>query len=150
MNVVDIMTHNPITVMSDQPLGTALALMASHTCKHLPVMSRSHHLVGVISDRDIRYALESPYTLDTDWSNHQHVRNTKISQVMTAAPIIVEPQAPAKMAAELMLTHRIGCLPVMRAETLVGIITRSDILIAFMTLLQRDEAIPIKRTNSGI
>lgn len=148
MNVVDIMTQNPVTVMADQPLGKALALMAAHACKHLPVMSRSHHLVGVISDRDIRYALESPFTLDSDWSNHHHVHDTKINQVMTAAPIIVEPQAPAKHAAELMLTHRIGCLPVMRGETLVGIITRSDILIAFMTVLQRLDTMPSHKSDT--
>jgi acetoin utilization protein AcuB len=140
MNVVDIMTHNPITVMGDQPIVKALALMASHGCKHLPVLSRSHHLVGVISDRDIRYALESPFTQENDWAQHQTAHHIKISTVMTAAPIIVEPQAPAEHAAELMLSHSIGCLPVMRAETLVGIITRSDILIAFINIQQRASA----------
>ena len=61
---------------------------------------------------------------------------------MSPAPIMIEPDATATEAARLMLTHRIGCLPVMRGETLVGIITRSDILIAFMTLQRRFENLP--------
>jgi len=60
---------------------------------------------------------------------------------MTPAPIVVEPNAAASEAARLMLTHRIGCLPVMRVETLVGVITRSDILVAFMNIHQHYEHI---------
>ena len=56
---------------------------------------------------------------------------------MTPAPIIVEPNTPAAEAARLMLVNHIGCLPVMRSETLVGIITKSDILMAFMNIYNR-------------
>jgi CBS domain-containing protein len=56
---------------------------------------------------------------------------------MTPAPIVVEPEMDADEAARLMLTNHIGCLPVMRSETLVGIVTTSDMLVAFMNLYKR-------------
>ena len=56
---------------------------------------------------------------------------------MTPAPIVVPPEAPAEEAARRMLQNRISCLPVMRDETLVGIVTRTDIVAAFMNLASR-------------
>jgi len=135
------MTANPVVVRADQPIRIALEKMEAHTCKHLPVLSRQGHLIGVISDRDIRYALDSPFALRDQWRDESLANELEVRAVMSAAPIIVEPQAPAAEAARLMLTHRIGCLPVMRGETLVGIITRSDILVAFMTMQRRYELI---------
>jgi acetoin utilization protein AcuB len=142
MNVLDIMTANPITIRADQSLRRALELMHEHQCKHLPVMSPNGHLVGVISDRDCRYALNSPLTVREKWQDEELTIRTKIRSIMTPAPIVVEPHAPADEAARLMLKHRIGCLPVMRAETLVGIITRSDLLVAFMTIHKHYEDLP--------
>jgi CBS domain-containing protein len=137
MNVVDIMTANPITIRLDNPLREALELMEENGFKHLPVLNGEGHVVGVISDRDCRHALHSPFILREKWQDEELINQLKIRAVMSAAPIIVEPHVPAAEAARLMLTHRIGCLPVMRAETLVGIITRSDILVAFMTMQHR-------------
>jgi acetoin utilization protein AcuB len=51
---------------------------------------------------------------------------------MTPAPIIVEPDTSAAEAARLMLVNQISCLPVMRGETLIGILTSSDIFMAFI------------------
>lgn len=134
MNVVDIMTAEPVTIRLDRSLREALELMEMHHCKHLPVLSTQDHLVGVISDRDCRHALNSPYVLRERWEDEVLASQLQVRAVMSPAPIIVEPNAPAADAARLMLNHRIGCLPVMRSETLIGIITRSDILIAFMNI----------------
>jgi acetoin utilization protein AcuB len=137
MNVTDIMTANPVTIRLDKPLREALELMEEHGIKHLPVVSSDGHVVGVVSDRDCRHALHSPFILREKWQDEDLINHLQIRAVMSAAPIIVEPNVPAAEAARLMLTHRIGCLPVLRAETLVGIVTRSDILVAFMTIQQR-------------
>lgn len=145
MNVVDIMTRNPVTVRLDKSLREALELMEEHGCKHLPVVSAGGHIVGVVSDRDCRYALNSPFIMREKWQDEALTNTLQIRAVMSAAPIIIEPNAPAAEAARLMLTHRIGCLPVMRGETLVGIVTRSDILVAFMNQQRRYEAIAAHR-----
>lgn len=151
MNVIDIMTTCPITIRSDRPLKDALELMDEHHIKHLPVISGSKHVVGIITDRDCRSALDSPFVVRERWQDEALIKHVLVRSVMSPAPIVVEPDTPAVEAARLMLSHRIGCLPVMRGETLVGMLTRSDILIAFMTLQQRFERLPADdaaRSNS--
>jgi CBS domain-containing protein len=135
MNISDIMTHKPVTVRLDHSLRDALETMERVGCHHLPVLSKEGHLIGIISDRDCRTALNSPHIMRERWQDEELANNLPIRAMMTPAPIVVAPEAPAEEAARLMLSNQISCLPVMRDETLVGIITRSDILAAFMTLL---------------
>ena len=134
MNVLDLMTNTPITIRADKSLRAALKMMDENTIKHLPVLSQSGHLVGVLSDRDCREALNSPFSVRERWQDEELAIRVQVRSVMTPAPIIVEPNTSADIVAKLMLEHRIGCLPVMRSETLVGIVTRSDVLVAFMTM----------------
>jgi len=141
MNVVDIMTSDPKTISPKATLRQAIQLMEDHHFMHVPVLSRQKHLVGVISDRDCRRAINSPYILRERWQDEDLIDKLDVRSVMTPAPIIVEPYAPATEAARLMLTHNIGCLPVMRAETLIGIVTRSDVLVAFMRIYSKIEAL---------
>jgi CBS domain-containing protein len=137
MNVIDIMTANPITIRFERPLRTALELMEQYQIKHLPAVNGLGHVVGVVSDRDCRHALNSPFVTRERWQDEALTNNIQIRAIMSSAPIVIDPHSPAVEAARLMLTHRIGCLPVMNEETLIGILTRSDILIAFMTLQRR-------------
>lgn len=134
MNVLDMMTRDPITVRADKSLRKALSIMDENSVKHLPVMSTQGHLIGVLSDRDCRHALNSPFIMRERWQDEELAIRVQVRSVMTPAPIVVEPDTPADQAVRLMLEHRIGCLPVMRAETLVGIVTRSDVLVAFMNM----------------
>lgn len=142
MNVSEIMTAHPITIRYERPLREALELMERHQIKHLPALNGIGHVTGVLSDRDCRHALNSPFVVRESWQDQALINNLLVRAVMTPAPIIVEPQAPATEAARLMLTHKIGCLPVMVGESLVGILTRSDLLIAFMTLSKRFDSLP--------
>lgn len=136
MNVSDIMTEKPATVRLDSTLREALELMEQIGCHHLPVLNTENHLIGIISDRDCRTALNSPYILRERWQDEELVDHLRVRLMMTPAPIVVAPDAKAENAAQLMLENKISCLPVMRDETLVGIITRSDMLIAFMNLVE--------------
>jgi acetoin utilization protein AcuB len=138
MNVSDLMTHKPVTIRVDQKLRDALEAMEHVGCHHLPVMSKDGHLIGILSDRDCRTALNSPHTLRERWQDEELADKLQVRAMMTPAPIVVAPEAPADEAVRMMLKNNISCLPVMRDETLVGIVTRSDILLAFMSLLQRN------------
>jgi acetoin utilization protein AcuB len=137
MNVADIMTAQPVTVQPNHTLRHALEIMERVGCHHLPVLSTERHLVGILSDRDCRTALHSPYVLREGWQDDQLLDQLRVGSVMTAAPIVIEPDAFADEAARLMLVNRINCLPVMRGETLVGIVTSSDVLSAFVRMCQR-------------
>jgi CBS domain-containing protein len=132
MNVSDIMTSRPATIRHDQTLRQALELMDQIGCHHLPVISRDGHMVGILSDRDCRKALNQATLARDTWADNDIAKHIHVRAVMTPAPIITEPDAKAEEAARLMLGNHISCLPVMRSETLVGIVTKSDILLAFM------------------
>ena len=138
MIVSDIMTERPVTIHQDESLKTALAKMTANGCQHLPVLDDEGHLVGILSDRDCRKALQQPIILQEFWEETDLIDHIPVRSLMTAAPIVVEPKTSASEAARLMLIHHISSLPVMRGETLVGIITKSDILIAFMRLHSRE------------
>ena len=134
MYVADIMTKNPVIVHLDDTLRVALLKMEEIGCHHLPVVGIDGHLVGIVSERDCRRAIHPPNILRDRHQVDALADNLPVRGIMTPAPIIIEPDAPAEEAARLMLGNHIGCLPVMRSETLIGIITRSDILMAFMNL----------------
>lgn len=148
MYVSEIMTAHPITIRYERPLREALELMERHNIKHLPALNGLGHVTGVLSDRDCRHALNSPFVVREKWQDEALVNNIQVRAIMSPAPIIVEPSAPAVDAARLMLTHKIGCLPVMVGESLVGILTRSDLLIAFMTLSKRFDSLPTNSSTS--
>jgi acetoin utilization protein AcuB len=137
MNVFDIMTAQPVTVQTQDTLRHALEMMEKVGCHHLPVLSAERHLVGILSDRDCRTVLNSPYVLREGWQNDSLLDQLRVGAVMTPAPIVIEPHAFAEEAARLMLVNQINCLPVMRGETLIGIVTSSDVLSAFVRMRQR-------------
>jgi acetoin utilization protein AcuB len=88
--------------------------------------------VGIVSDRDCRIALYSPYLSESQRETEAIVHKLSIKSLMTPAPIVIEPSAFVSEAVQLMLTHHINCLPVVLGESLVGIITSSDLLMAFI------------------
>lgn len=137
MNVSDVMTLHPTTIPSEATLAEAVKLMYEVGCHHLPVISADKHLIGVLSAHDCEQALGESLDSSRPLTNVELAGAIPVNLVMTPAPIIVEPDAPAHEAARLMLKHYIGCLPVMRGETLIGIITRSDLLTAFIALCNR-------------
>lgn len=136
MNVSEMMTAKPVSIHQDRPLRVALEVLDEHSFHHLPVMNSTSQLVGILTKRDIRAALKSPYILRETWQNEDAIIRLPVRTIMTPAPIVIEPEADADEAARLMLINHISCLPVIRSETLVGIITTSDILTAFRKLYQ--------------
>jgi len=144
MNVIDIMTPKPVTILHTENLGKALQLMEQTGSRHLPVLSREGHLVGIVSDRDCRLALNSPHILRERWQDEVILNETKVVHIMSPAPIIAEEFMPASEAARLMLTNHISALPVMRGETLTGIVTVTDIVRAFIVLEKRNTTFPVE------
>lgn len=132
MNVADIMTRKPTTIGVDETLAKALSVMQEVGCRHLPVISGDGHVVGIISDRDCRSAMNSPFVMHEKWEDDYLAQNLRVRAAMSPAPIVTEPDTPAAEAARLILANHIGCLPVMVGETLVGIVTTSDFLMAFV------------------
>jgi CBS domain-containing protein len=139
--VQDWMTPNPITVVPKTTLPDAHKLMTASNIRRLPVVDRGQ-LVGIVTLGDVREAQPSDATTLSIYELNYLLSKLTVDKIMTREPLTVSPQATIRDAARLMLEHKIGGLPVMEGERLVGIITESDI---FRILAQEPEPHPLDR-----
>ena len=135
------MKRDPVTVSPEDSFRHAMTLIRQKGIRHLPVVEEGG-LVGILTDRDIRQASPSPATSLEIHELHYLLEKVKIREIMTRKVHTVTPGTPIEEAARLMLTHRIGGLPVLEAGRLVGIITETDILTAFVDVMgiQQEQA----------
>ena len=131
MNVSGLMTAPPITTSPDMPVLEARQLMVDKRIRHL-LVTEGGKLLGIVTDRDIRLNLPSPATSLSVWEINYLLARLTVAAVMTKPVITVDPRRDARSAAELMLYHKIGALPVVDGATLLGIITETDLLRAFV------------------
>ncbi|MGH7703508.1 MAG: CBS domain-containing protein [Gemmatimonadales bacterium] len=132
MTIRELMTGGLITVHPETPLLKARDLLAKEKIRHLPVVGQGGVLAGIVTDRDIRLNLPSRATsLLAGEINHLLTRLT-VGEIMTRLVITIGPDRPAREGAQLMLDHTIGALPVLDEGRLVGIITETDIVRAFV------------------
>lgn len=122
------MTANVITVRPDTSVCKAWNLLQTHEIGYLPVI-QGGRVVGIISDRDLRLLLPSSLAMPEEQVRFQTWgTQVKVGDVMTRKVVTVTPETPTDNAAQLMVQHRIGCMPVLRGASLVGIITTMDLL----------------------
>lgn len=131
MRVRELMTGAPITVSPDMPMLDARHLMLSKRFRHL-LVTKDGQLVGIVTDRDIRLNLPSQATSLSVWEINHLLTKLTVGQMMTESVITVGPDRDAADAARLMLDHTIGALPVMDGGRLIGIVTETDMLRAFV------------------
>jgi acetoin utilization protein AcuB len=125
MTVRDIMTSTPITIEPKAPILDARQRMAEARIRHL-VVTEGASVVGIITDRDIRLNLPSPATSLSVWEVNYLLARLTVGEVMTRAVLVVDSARPAAEAAQIMVEHKIGALPVVDAGALIGIVTESD------------------------
>ena len=125
--VNDIMSPNPVTVTPRNAIRTAINLMREGGYRRLPVVDRGR-LVGIITDRDLRRAANSPFVVREQWYDNFILDHIEVGSCMTPNPLTIEPTASIVEAARLMRNHKIGGLPVVAEGQLVGIITETDLL----------------------
>ena len=121
MIVGNRMTKEPMTAEPDELLISASHKMRAGGFRRLPVVSEGK-LVGILTDRDLR-------------AHQGHLEQTKINGVMSEKPVAVTPATTLEDAAQIMLERQFGGLPVVVDGRLVGIITASDILKAFLDVM---------------
>jgi acetoin utilization protein AcuB len=121
MNVGDRMTKNPVTVSPRDTLVAAQDKMRAGEFRQIPVVDQGR-LVGIITDRDIRR-----------YGRHNIVAS--VQSAMTEGAITATPKTPLEEVARILLEHKIGGIPVVEKEALVGIISTTDILQAFVDLV---------------
>lgn len=139
MFVKNKMTANPFTISPDQTIPEAHEIMSQQGVRRLPVL-KNGKLVGIVSKEDIaQYSPSKATTLSVGEINYL-LSKTKISKIMSKNLVTISPNALLEEAATLMRDNKIGFLPVVDNDKLVGIITESDIMDSFIDLLGFREA----------
>ena len=132
MNVAKRMKRNPVFVDEGDSMKKAMDLLKEHEIRHLPVLKDGERLVGIVSERDIKQASPSPATALEIREIYYLLDKVKVKQIMTRRPYTVSSSAPIEEAALILREKKIGCLPVVDDGKLVGILTETDIIDAFI------------------
>lgn len=125
--VSEIMMKGPVTLNSDDILDLANDIMQLGRIRHIPILDNGK-VVGVLSQRNLfQSALVAAMGMRPQ-ERKDHLKAIRVRNVMSAPVITVPPETGVKEAARIMVEKKIGCLPVMENDTLVGLVTESDIL----------------------
>jgi CBS domain-containing protein len=128
--VRDIMPRKLVTISAGDTLATVEDIMTLGRVRHMPVV-HGGTLVGVVSERDLlRASLSSLSDFGSD-ERRAFLHVVEIERVMSKPPIVIGPDATVEEAARTMAERKIGCLPVIDGDELVGLITETDVLRYF-------------------
>lgn len=131
MRVREWMSASPITVPPSLSVPEARELMQRRLIRHLPVVE-GERLIGIVTDWDIRLSLPPSMGPLTVWEINTRLARLTVGEVMTREVLTIAPDRPLEEAARVMLEHRIGALPVVEQGRLLGILTETDLLRAFV------------------
>lgn len=124
MKVKTLMITDPITITEDVSIQEAIKIMQINSIRHLPVVGTENILKGFITLNDSKLGLIPSMLGDVT-----------LKDLMVANPVTVGPEDDIETAAQLIYHHKIGGMPVVSGEKLVGIITETDILGAFIDMM---------------
>ena len=124
MKIQSLMIPDPITITADASISDAIELMKTNSIRHLPVISEGRILEGFLTLADLKQGL-IPSMLG----------ELTLRDLMIKEPITVDPNDDIETAAQLIYKHKIGGMPVVKEGLVMGIITATDILRAFIDMM---------------
>lgn len=123
------MTKNVMTLGVNSSVMDAAEILREKNIRQFPVIDRDGKLVGIVSDRDVRDAMPSKFIPgDTVMKKGGGLYTLTASDIMTMDPVTVSSDMTIGEAAELLVKHKVGGLPVVDDGELCGIITQQDTL----------------------
>ncbi len=135
MLVGERMSQPVIFCHPDLPIHDALNLIKSEHIRRLPVVDKRGHLVGIVTDEDLFTASPSPVTSLSVWELNYLLSKVTVGHIMKKQVITVTEDTPIEEAARIMADNKIGGLPVMRDNHVVGIITETNLFKIFLELM---------------
>ena len=124
MKIRDLMIPDPIAITANASISDAIELMKTNHIRHLPVVSKGRKLEGLVTLADLKQGLIPSMLGDVD-----------MKDLMITDPITVAPEDDIETAAQIIYNHKIGGFPVTKNGRLVGIITETDMLRAFIDMM---------------
>lgn len=131
MQVKDIMVQDVATLDIGDELSLANDIMKLGRIRHLPVVE-GKKLVGILSERDLFRSSLVEALGHEPAKTRDVMKAVKIKDIMIQKLVTIGPEADIKEAVQLMLHHKIGCVPVVRGGELLGLITETDVLMLFL------------------
>lgn len=135
MIVKQIMNNNVITLFPENTIRLALETMKQNRIRHIPIVKNDHHLVGIITERDVKDASPSIFQLELK----EDFLNMPIKSIMSTNLITGHPLDFVEEVAAELIEHKIGCLPILQDGKLVGLLTETDLLNTFVKLTGADQ-----------
>ena len=126
MKVDDVYTRNAVVVGPDTSAPEARQLMAEHDVRRLPVVEDGK-LVGIVTQTDLLKAAPSPATSLSIWELNYLLDKIKVAELMTREVVTTTPDTELQTVAKIMAERKIGGMPVVEGDRVVGIITESDV-----------------------
>lgn len=143
MFVGERMSHPVISVSPDSSVHDVLAMFREEHIRRAPVI-RDGKLIGIVSERDLLNASPSSATALSIWEINYLVSKIKVKDIMSKKVITVDKDTPIEEAARIMADKKIGGLPVMAADKVVGVITETDLFKVLLELMgARDKGIRV-------
>lgn len=130
MIVEKMMTKNVMTLAPTDSIHSALLLIREKKIRHIPIVDENYHLIGLVSDRDLRDATPSIFRTE----EFKEDLYKPISSIMKTNIISGHPLDFVEEIGAIFCENNISCLPIVKEKKLVGIITSSDLLQAFIEL----------------
>ena len=134
MLVGERMSRPVISITRDMPIHDALALFKKEKIRRAPVL-KDGKLIGIISDKDLLNESPSQATSLSVWEMNYMLSKITVKEVMTREVLTVQADTPIEEAARLMADNKIGGVPVMKADKVVGMITETDLFKIFLELM---------------
>ena len=123
-----IMQSEVITVHADDEVARAWRLLVDHQIHQAPVLDAAGHLVGIVSDRNLLTSL------NVDAGEVRDVLSRRVADVMSTPVVAATPTTDIRRIAQVMLERIVAGVPIVsESGTLLGFISRSDILQAVVT-----------------
>jgi len=128
IGIDEIMTLEPHTLTRGNSLNDARTLMVEKNIRHIPIVNSDHEVVGLVSHRDVLAASESLLSESNEQQRIQHDKKVFLESVMTASPSVADHRDSLLSVAVHLKKHRHGCMPVVKGNKLIGIISSSDLM----------------------
>jgi len=129
------MTRKVVTVDQEASIFDAHELMAKNKIRHLPIVDQKQHLIGIVTDRDIRSALPNRF-FELSPDEEEKIAAIKVKDIMAKDPITISPTYTIQDALLMIQNAKVGALPVVDEDKrLKGIISVRDLLRAFINVL---------------
>ncbi len=148
MIVEEIMNKNVVTLKPTDTILDAIKIMRGHRIRHIPITNAQKEVVGIISDRDVKDA--APSIFQQEDRDHELLKPLEL--IMSKDVIVGHPLDFVEETAALFYDRNIGCLPIVKENKLVGIISETDLLYTLVELtgaLQPGSQIEVRVRNKA-